>query len=191
MKREIAQFVIAAAIITNGYDAHSAPHPEDEVINMERITVSTGTRTERLASDAPIKTEFFLASEIKAHGGVTLADSLRLVPSARFESSCSNCGLNEIQLLGLSTDYTAILFDGAPLYSGLAKVYGADLFQQSLSTASKSSRQQLRPLRSGGHRRRRQPHHRDADAQPHQRPADLFQRRTMRTSGSLPSRPAT
>ena len=29
--------------------------------------------------------------------------------------------------MGLSADYTAILFDGAPLYSGLAKVYGADL----------------------------------------------------------------
>ncbi len=128
MKCKIALCITAVSAILTGHELDGSPQAEDEIINMERITVSTGTRTERLASDAPVKTEFFLASEIKAHGGVTLADSLRMVPSARFESSCSNCGLNEIQLLGLGTDYTAILFDGAPLYSGLAKVYGADLF---------------------------------------------------------------
>ena len=50
------------------------------------------------------------------------------MPSVRFENDCQNCGINQIQLLGLSTDYTAILFDGAPLYPGLAKVYGASLF---------------------------------------------------------------
>ncbi|MDF9831855.1 outer membrane receptor for ferrienterochelin and colicins [Ereboglobus sp. PH5-5] len=124
----IARLVIAIALIALNSGVRGATRDDDDVINLDRLTVSTGTRTERLASDAPVKTEFFLASEIKAHGGVTLADSLRLIPSARFESNCSNCGLNEIQLLGLSTDYTAILFDGAPLYSGLAKVYGADLF---------------------------------------------------------------
>lgn len=90
--------------------------------------VTTGTRTERTVGNAPVKTEVFLSSEIEAFGGVTLADSLRLIPSVRFESDCQNCGLNQIQLLGLSTDYTAILFDGAPLYSGVAKVYGANLF---------------------------------------------------------------
>lgn len=126
-KYKIARLAAALALIATAHDARGSTRPDD-VINLDRLTVSTGTRTERLVSDSPVKTEFFLSSEIKAHGGVTLADSLRMVPSARFEASCSNCGLNEIQLLGLSTDYTAILFDGAPLYSGLAKVYGADLF---------------------------------------------------------------
>jgi outer membrane receptor for ferrienterochelin and colicins len=94
---------------------------------LDRFVV-TGTRTSRTLTDSPVKTDVFPASEIESRGGVTLADSLRLMPSVRFENDCQNCGLNQVQLLGLSTDYTAILFDGAPLYAGLAKIYGADIF---------------------------------------------------------------
>jgi outer membrane receptor for ferrienterochelin and colicins len=90
--------------------------------------VVTGTRTERLVTEAPVKTELIVASDLQAYNITSLRDALKLVPTARFENDCQNCMLNQIQLLGLSTDYTAILFDGAPLYSGLAKVYGADLF---------------------------------------------------------------
>ncbi len=106
----------------------TSPAAEPESPLLLDPLVTTGTRTERTQSNAPIRTEVFSSEEIEVFGGVTIADSLRLMPSARFESDCQNCGLNQIQLLGLSTDYTAILFDGAPLYSGLAKVYGADLF---------------------------------------------------------------
>jgi outer membrane receptor for ferrienterochelin and colicins len=94
---------------------------------LDPLTI-TGTRTARTVTESPVKTEVFTATEIESRGGVTLADSLRLMPSVRFENDCQNCGLNQIQLLGLSTDYTAVLFDGAPLYPGLAKVYGASLF---------------------------------------------------------------
>lgn len=107
----------------NEEPAAATPRP----VLLDPVTV-TGTRTERTLSEAPVKTDVFTAEEIQARGGVTLADSLRLMPSVRFENDCQNCGLNQIQLLGLSTDYTAVLFDGAPLYSGLAKVYGASLF---------------------------------------------------------------
>jgi outer membrane receptor for ferrienterochelin and colicins len=103
-----------------------APANEESIL-LDPISV-TGTRTPRSLTDSPVKTDIFTAAEIESRGGVTLADSLRLMPSVRFENDCQNCGMNQIQLLGLSTDYTAILFDGAPLYPGLAKVYGASLF---------------------------------------------------------------
>lgn len=90
--------------------------------------VITATRTERLVTDVPVQTEVYTPEKFAQYNVTNLSDALELVPSARFENDCQNCGLNQIQLLGLSTDYTAILFDGAPLYSGLAKVYGADLF---------------------------------------------------------------
>ncbi len=104
-----------------------ASPPEKRPLELDPL-VLTGTRTIRAQSDAPVKTKVFLASEIEAFGGVTLADNLRFIPSARFESDCQNRSLNQIHLLGLSTDSTAILFDGAPLYTGIAKVYGAHLF---------------------------------------------------------------
>lgn len=90
--------------------------------------VMTGTRTERILSDTPVKTELLKMDDLEHYNITSLKDSLKLIPSARFENDCQNCGLNQIQLLGLSTEYTAILFDSAPVYSGLAKVYGADLF---------------------------------------------------------------
>ncbi len=90
--------------------------------------VVTGTRTERLISEAPIKTELIVPQDMRAYNVTTFKDALKLVPTARFENECQNCGLNQIQLLGLGTNYTSVLFDGAPLYAGLAKVYGADIF---------------------------------------------------------------
>ncbi|NBD37098.1 MAG: TonB-dependent receptor, partial [Verrucomicrobia bacterium] len=90
--------------------------------------VVTGTRTERLISEAPVKTELVMAGEMEAYNVSSFRDALKMIPTARFENDCQNCALNQIQLLGLGTEYTAILFEGAPLYSGLAKVYGADLF---------------------------------------------------------------
>lgn len=68
-----------------------------------------------------------MAEDFDDYNVSSLKDAFKLIPTARFESDCQNCRLNQIQLLGLSTDYTSILFDGAPLYSGLAKVYGADV----------------------------------------------------------------
>jgi outer membrane receptor for ferrienterochelin and colicins len=97
------------------------------IVDLDSVVI-TGTRTERLVSESPVKTERILAQDMGAYQVTTLKDAFKLIPTARFENECQNCGVNQIQLLGLSTEYTAILFDGAPLYSGLAKVYGADLF---------------------------------------------------------------
>jgi len=97
------------------------------LIELETVVV-TGTRTERLVSEAPVKTEVLFTADLEAYNALSFRDALRFIPTARFESDCQNCGVNQIQLMGLDTAYTAVLFDGAPLYSGLAKVYGADLF---------------------------------------------------------------
>ncbi|MFP4203975.1 MAG: TonB-dependent receptor plug domain-containing protein [Opitutales bacterium] len=111
-------------------DADDKSSGQDKSIyELEDFTVvSTGTRTERLIQEAPVKTELVLTEDFDDYNVRSLRDAFKLIPTARFENDCQNCRLNNIQLLGLSTDYTAILFDGAPLYSGLAKVYGADLF---------------------------------------------------------------
>lgn len=103
------------------------PASAEPVVNLSSVVV-TGTRTERLLSEAPVRTEILLAEDFDNYNVTCFRDALKLIPAARFENDCQNCGLNQIQLLGLSTEYTSVLFDGAPLYSGLAKVYGADLF---------------------------------------------------------------
>lgn len=132
------KYLLGISILTSLASAHtgedhsysSAEHDHSEEVHelTDFDVVTTGTRTERLIHEAPVKTELLIAEDFDDYNVSSLKDALKLIPSARFENDCQNCGLNQIQLLGLSTDYTAILFDGAPLYSGLAKVYGADLF---------------------------------------------------------------
>lgn len=109
------------------FSAYAQNEQDESVIQLGEYVV-TGTKTERIINEAPVKTELIISEDFQDYNITSFKDALKLIPTARFESDCQNCGLNQIQLLGLSTDYTAILFDGAPLYSGVAKVYGADLF---------------------------------------------------------------
>ena len=109
-------------IVFLNFSAHG-----QQKIELKEVVV-TGTRTERLITESPIQTELYKSEDFSNLNFSSVKEVLALVPSARFESDCQNCGLNQVQLLGLNQEYTALLFDGAPLYSGLAKVYGADLF---------------------------------------------------------------
>jgi outer membrane receptor for ferrienterochelin and colicins len=122
-----AMMVMGWAALVAGWYPVSANAAQEDPIELPEMVV-TGTRTGRLLTDTPVKTEVVGAREMEGYNLTSLRDSLKLIPTVRFEYECQNCGVNQIQMLGLSTDYTAILFDGAPLYSGLAKVYGADLF---------------------------------------------------------------
>lgn len=116
----------------DGHDHSGHDHVDDAGdYHLLDSVVVTGTRTERIITQTPVKTELLLADNLDSYNISNIKDALKLIPTARFENECQNCGLNQIQLLGLSTDHTAILFDGAPLYSGLAKVYGADIFPTS------------------------------------------------------------
>lgn len=120
----IIAFVTAAAVFAQGQDK---PAANGRSVDIAPVVV-TGTSTERLIQEAPVKTELFSSEDFATFRITSLRDALKLIPTARFENDCQNCGVTQIQLLGLNSEYTAILFDGAPLYSGLAKVYGADLF---------------------------------------------------------------
>lgn len=88
--------------------------------------VITGTRTLHRVDESPVRTEIITADELERGGARTLADSVELLSGARVENNCQNCGTSEVLLLGLEGQYTSLLFDGVPLFSGLAGVYGLD-----------------------------------------------------------------
>lgn len=122
----ILGFVMVSLLTNGSVRAHDTTGVEPLFVMDAYVVI--GTRTERLITEAPVKTELIRSSDLSHYNATSFRDALKLIPTARFENDCQNCGVNQIQLLGLSTDYTSILFDGAPLYSGLAKVYGADIF---------------------------------------------------------------
>ena len=103
-------------------------HGQDkQAYQLEEYTVvSTGTRTERLVTESPIKTSL-LGSDLMQSASVTeLGQAIELLNGARTEANCQDCGTAEIQLLGLPGNYNQILVDGLPIFTGIASVYGID-----------------------------------------------------------------
>lgn len=109
-----------------GAPARSANRGLNDEQNASEQIVITGTRTERLQRDAPVRTDVIGETVLRLAAPRNLADALEYLPGARAESNCQNCNTVEIQLLGLPGAYNQILFDSLPLLSGVAAVYGVE-----------------------------------------------------------------
>ncbi len=99
---------------------------ESDVVMLDRLVVSTATRTQRLLAETPVRTEVLLSDNINMRGAANLSQAIELVNGIRIESNCQNCNTTEVQLLGLGGAYNQLLFDGTPLLSALGGVYGLE-----------------------------------------------------------------
>jgi outer membrane receptor for ferrienterochelin and colicins len=89
--------------------------------------VVTGTGTEYLAQEAPVRTELLTQELVTRQVKTTLAEAFQAsLPGVRMEMNCQNCGLMQIRMNGLEGGYTQILEDGLPNYSGVTSVYGLE-----------------------------------------------------------------
>lgn len=122
--RHITLMLIAASSLR----ASASDLPgEPEVYELEDFTVvTTGTRTERLLQESPIKTDVLGRDVFESAAISEIGQALEQLNGARTENNCQNCGTAEIQLLGLPGNYNQILVDGLPLFTGVASVYGID-----------------------------------------------------------------
>lgn len=103
-----------------------------DVTTLERVVVSTATRTDRLLAEVPIRTEVLLREDLHLRAAVDFCQAVELLNGVRVESDCQNCNTTQVQLLGLGGAYNQILFDGAPLLSSLGGVYGLEQIPASL-----------------------------------------------------------
>lgn len=113
------------ALLVTGVGAEAPPVGEKPVLRLDDMVV-TGTRTPHRVGESPVRTELLTAEDIRSAGACSLADTMELLPGLRVENNCQNCGTSDILMLGLEGKYTSVLFDGVPLFSGLAAVYGID-----------------------------------------------------------------
>ncbi len=90
------------------------------------VSVMTATRTPRMLSEVPIKTEVLSADTFSKVACTSLGEAVELLNGVRTERDCQNCDTAQIQLLGLPSNYNQILVDGNPLFTGVASVYGID-----------------------------------------------------------------
>lgn len=116
-----ASCVLGAAIVL--VVAADCGAEEGDVMELEEYVV-TGTKSERLKIDAPVRTEIIDFEDIEAKGATNLYEILEGFPGIRVEQQCSACNFSMVRMQGLGASHTQILMDGQPIYSGLASVYG-------------------------------------------------------------------
>lgn len=77
----------------------AAPQPTE--LDRVQVKVSTATRSERLLSDVPIRTEVLRKEDIALRAATDFSRAAELINGLRVESNCQNCNTSEVQLLGL------------------------------------------------------------------------------------------
>lgn len=90
--------------------------------------VVTGTQTEHLQTEAPVRTDVVSALDLRERRTpVNLAEALTAtVTGVRVETTCQNCRVTTVRLNGLEGKYVQILEDGLPAVSSVALTYALD-----------------------------------------------------------------
>ncbi|MEM1146060.1 MAG: TonB-dependent receptor, partial [Pseudomonadota bacterium] len=120
--RALLPVFAASALMLFGTNGHAAVQDSSDL----EVVVVTASRTPQKEREAAIRTDVLSDTVIRGSGSRSLADAISLIPLARSENNCQNCNTTEIQLLGLPGAYNQILFEGLPLFSGVASVYGVE-----------------------------------------------------------------
>ena len=98
-----------------------------DLIGLEEVVVSSDRNAiKRKESTTIINTINPKVFEITQ--SITLVEGLDFTPGLRTECNCQNCGFSQVRMNGLEGPYTQILINSRPIFSGLAGVYGLELF---------------------------------------------------------------
>ena len=94
--------------------------------------VVTGTASQYLYEDSPVKTEVVPRKLIEQTKSSNLAEALGLQTGVRVENDCQNCNFTQVRVLGFDGKYSQILIDSDPVVSSLAGVYALEQFPQEM-----------------------------------------------------------
>jgi len=119
---------LSLALLTALTAQAADPVPDNRrLVELDKVNVvSTATRSERLLSEVPIRTEVLRNEDITLRATVDFSRAIELINGLRVENNCQNCNTSDVRLLGLEGVYNQLLFDGAPLMSTLGRVYGIE-----------------------------------------------------------------
>lgn len=116
-----SQEVVVAMARNKGTEAYF--QLEEDAFDLSQVVV-TGTRTAHFIKDVPVRTEVITSQAMTKKNAQSLFDALEGIPGIRAEQQCQSCNFSMVRMQGLGAEHTQILVDGAPVYSGLAGVYG-------------------------------------------------------------------
>lgn len=99
--------------------------PSDQQLS-EVSVIASSTKLDRQRS--AIITSNITNKTFEATQSNTLGQGLNYIPGVRVETTCQNCGSQEVRINGLEGNYSQILVDGQPSVGALTKTYGLDQF---------------------------------------------------------------
>jgi len=99
---------------------------ERDLLGLEEVVVSSD-RNAKKRGNAPTVINTFSHRKLGMTQSVTLSEGLNFLTGLRMESNCQNCGFTQLRMNGLEGNYTQILVNSRPVFSGLAGVYGLEL----------------------------------------------------------------
>lgn len=87
--------------------------PRATTLAMDRIVV-TGTRSERLQAETPVRTEVVSSEEIRRTHATSLTEALRYMPGLLLRDIHGKAG-QEVWLQGINADRVLVVYDGLPV----------------------------------------------------------------------------
>lgn len=90
--------------------------------------VVTGTGTQHILQEAPVKTNLITRLDIEQKKAVNVAEALNFQPGINVENNCQNCNFSQVRILGMDGKYSQILINGDPVVSSLAGIYGLEQY---------------------------------------------------------------
>ena len=97
----------------------------EDILGLDQIVVSA-TRNRISKKEAPVIVKVLSPKLFQATQSLSLADGLNYQPGVRVETNCQNCGFTQVRLNGLEGQYTQILVNNRPVFSGVNGVYGLE-----------------------------------------------------------------
>lgn len=104
---------------------------EEDALNIDEVVV-TGDREEHRKKDAPMIVNIISPKLLKITQAVTLSEGLNFSTGVRMETNCQNCGFSQVRMNGMEGQYSQILINSRPIFSGLAGVYGLELIPSNM-----------------------------------------------------------
>ncbi|MGD9994809.1 MAG: TonB-dependent receptor [Salinivirgaceae bacterium] len=99
----------------------------EDLIGLEQVVV-TANRNEQNRKDAMTLVNSLTPKLFLNTNSVNLGEGLNFTPGLRLENNCQNCGFTQVRMNGMEGPYSQVLINSRAIFSGLAGVYGLELF---------------------------------------------------------------
>jgi outer membrane receptor for ferrienterochelin and colicins len=105
---------VASLSLSNAFAAESITDAAEDTVRSNETWVVTGTRTERLLEDTPVRTEVISREQIDNQHARNVSEALKTVPGLMLKDIHGKGG-QEVWLQGLDADRVLILVNGRPV----------------------------------------------------------------------------